>query len=302
MLVETANEVLEHGGDTRALRFYGQEVNLTTAAIARMNLFLHDIEDFVIVRGDTLRDPEFLDARGRLQRFDVVIANPPFSLKNWGARRLGRRPVAPICGVPPASNGDFAWVQHMVASMKPDTGRVGVVMPHGVLFRGGAEGAIRECLIEQDRLEAVIGLPPNLFYSTTHPGLPAHLPRHQGQRNAPGTSCSWTAQRFTKGRNQNTDERRRRRPRSSRRTGPGRTPTATAASRSGSSRSTRSRPTAGTSTSAATSRPPPADQIDLDTALAAYRGSPRSPHGQRDSHVRTGSPPQASPTSGIGDE
>ncbi len=85
MLVEAANEVMEAGGSLRQMRFYGQEVNLTTAAIARMNLFLHDIEDVVIRRGDTLRDPKFLDERGQLQRFDVVIANPPFSLKNWGS-------------------------------------------------------------------------------------------------------------------------------------------------------------------------------------------------------------------------
>ena len=123
MLVEAANEVLEAGGSLRQMRFYGQEVNLTTAAIARMNLFLHDIEDAVIRRGDTLRDPKFLDERGRLQRFDVVITNPPFSLKNWGGEVWATtRGAGPSCGVPPASNGDFAWVQHMLASMTPGPG------------------------------------------------------------------------------------------------------------------------------------------------------------------------------------
>jgi type I restriction enzyme M protein len=169
MLVETINEVRERGGDTRTLRLYGQEVNLTTAAIARMNLFLHDLEDFRIVRGDTLRDPRFLQRSG-LRRFDVVVANPPFSLKNWGADTWAQDPYGrAFCGVPPASTADLAWVQHMVASMKPDSGRVGVVMPHGVLFRAGIERAIRQCLIERDLLESVIGLPPNLFYSTTIP-------------------------------------------------------------------------------------------------------------------------------------
>jgi type I restriction enzyme M protein len=152
------------------MRFYGQEVNLTTSAIARMNLYLHDIEDARIRRGDTLRDPKFLDAAGRLERFDIVIANPPFSLKNWGAEVWARDPWSrAACGVPPASYGDYAWVQHMVASMRPVVGRLGVVMPHGVLFRGAAEGAIRRCLVQQDQLEAVVGLPPNLFYSTSIP-------------------------------------------------------------------------------------------------------------------------------------
>ena len=172
MLVETINEVRDSGGDTRTLRLYGQEINLTTAAIARMNLFLHDLEDFRIVRGDTLRDPRFLTRAG-LRTFDVVVANPPFSLKNWGAETWAVDPYGrALCGVPPAGTADLAWVQHMVASMKPGTGRVGVVMPHGVLHRGGAEKAIRKCLVEDDRLEAVIGLPSNLFFST---GIPACL-------------------------------------------------------------------------------------------------------------------------------
>jgi type I restriction enzyme M protein len=128
MLVETINEIREAGGDSRTLRLYGQEVNLTTAAIARMNLFLHDLEDFRIVRGDTLRDPRFLQRSG-LRKFDVVVANPPFSLKNWGADTWANDPYGrAFCGVPPAATADFAWVQHMVACMKRDTGRVGVVM------------------------------------------------------------------------------------------------------------------------------------------------------------------------------
>jgi type I restriction enzyme M protein len=170
MLVEAANEVIEAGGSLKQMRFYGQEVNLTTAAIARMNLFLHDIEDAKIIRGDTLRQPRFLDDKGRLQRFMVVMANPPFSLKGWGADTWNSDPWSRAeCGVPPAGNADFAWVQHMVASMDPSGGRLGVVMPHGVLFRGSAEGKIRQCLIENDQLETIIGLPANLFYSTSIP-------------------------------------------------------------------------------------------------------------------------------------
>lgn len=168
MLLATINQLRESGKDHRTLRVYGQEINLTTASIARMNLFLHEIEDFDIKRGDTLRAPAFKESSGAVCTFDAVIANPPFSLANWGADRWAADPRAKF-GVPPAKNGDFAFVQHMVSSMNPGTGRVGVVMPHGVLFRGGAEAKIRQGLIEKDLLEAVVGLPPNLFYSTSIP-------------------------------------------------------------------------------------------------------------------------------------
>ena len=114
MLIEAANEVIEAGGSLRQMRFYGQEVQLTTSAIARMNLFVHDIEDVVILRGDTLRDPKFLDERGRLQQFDVVIANPPFSLKNWGHEVWKQDPWGRAsCGLPPPtaaiSRGSSTW-------------------------------------------------------------------------------------------------------------------------------------------------------------------------------------------------
>jgi len=202
MLVETINTVRREGGDTRTLRLYGQEVNLTTSAIARMNLFLHDIEDFKIVRGDTLRSPGLREPDGRISHFSVVLANPPFSLQNWGADTWAADPRS-FCGIPPAKNGDYAWVEHMVASMTPETGRVGVVMPHGVLFRGGKEGAIRECLIKDDRLEAVIGLPPNLFYSTSIPACLLIFRAKKTPERAGHVLFIDGSARFSKGRNQN---------------------------------------------------------------------------------------------------
>jgi type I restriction enzyme M protein len=205
MLVEAANEVIEAGGSVRQMRFYGQEVNLTTSAIARMNLYLHDIEDAQIRRGDTLRDPKFLDAAGRLERFDVVIANPPFSLKNWGADVWARDPWSrAACGVPPASFGDYAWIQHMVASMNPTTGRLGVVMPHGALFRGGTEGLIRRCLVENDQLDAVVGLPRNLFYSTTIPACLLIFRSSKANERRGHVLVLDGSMRFERARNQNT--------------------------------------------------------------------------------------------------
>lgn len=204
MLVETINAVADSGGDTRTLRLYGQEVNLTTSAIGRMNLFFHDLEDFRIVRGDTLRNPKHLTATGDLERFDVVIANPPFSLKNWGEDVWATDPYGrAFCKVPPANSGDYAWVQHMVASMKPGSGRVGVVMPHGVLFRGGAEADIRECLIKNDQLEAVVGLPQNLFYSTSIPACLLIFRAEKPAERRESTLFVDGSARFTSGRNQN---------------------------------------------------------------------------------------------------
>ncbi|MDM8557103.1 class I SAM-dependent DNA methyltransferase [Desulfococcaceae bacterium HSG7] len=166
MLLECVDHLKKNKEDYRTLKLYGQEKNLSSSSIARMNMFLHGIEDFKIVRGDTLRNPAFFEADG-LQTFDCVIANPPFSLKAWGSENWANDPYGRnIAGTPPKGNGDMAWVQHMVKSMN-DTGRMTVVLPHGALFRKGAEGKIRKALLEQDLLEAVIGLGPNIFYGTS---------------------------------------------------------------------------------------------------------------------------------------
>jgi len=166
MLLECINHLKENNQDYRTLKIFGQEKNLTTSTIARMNMFLHGVEDFTVVRDDTLRNPAFFSG-DNLATFDCVIANPPFSLKKWGATQWGKDPYGRnIAGVPPDSNGDLAWVQHMVKSMEYPNGRVGVVLPHGALFRKGKEGKIREQLLKMDIIEAVIGLGPNIFYGT----------------------------------------------------------------------------------------------------------------------------------------
>lgn len=164
MLIEAIHYI---SNDTSTYgKIYGQENNLSTSAIARMNLFLHGGRDFNIAHGDTLRSPRFL-YRGELQTFDCVIANPPFSLKNWGADAFltdiyGRN----MFGCPTDSNGDFAWLQHMIKSMDPKNGRCAVILSQGVLYRGGKEAEMRRKLVESDKLEAIINLASGVFYRT----------------------------------------------------------------------------------------------------------------------------------------
>jgi type I restriction enzyme M protein len=204
MLIEAATEVKQSGGSVRQMRFYGQEVNQTSAAIGRMNLFIHEVEDAQIRREDTLNNPKFVDASGKLDQFDVVVANPPFSLKDWGAERWATDPhKRAIGGVPPKNNGDYAWVQHMITSMKTETGRVGVVMPHGVLFRSGAEASIRKHLIESDLLETVIGLAPNLFYGTTIPAGLMFFRATKEEKRKNHILFIDASKRFSKGKSQN---------------------------------------------------------------------------------------------------
>ena len=170
MLLAAIDHVKRAGGDPRTFfgKVYGQEKNLTTSSVARMNLVLHGIEDSQIAREDTLRDPVFTDGAGGLATFDCVIANPPFSLKEWGREVWENDPWGRAQhGLPPDSYGDYAFVQHMIASMAYGGGsRMAVVLPQGALFRKSAEGKIREALLKEDVIEAVIGLAPNLFYGT----------------------------------------------------------------------------------------------------------------------------------------
>lgn len=203
MLLETIHHVKENGGDPRLLKIKGQEKNLTTEAIARMNLFLHGQEDFEIVRGDTLRDPKFLK-NDRLEAFDCVIANPPFSLKEWGHDYWTSDPYGRASfGLAPKTNGDFAWVQHMFASLN-DEGRMAVVLPHGVLFRSGAEGKIRTKLLKENRIVAVIGVASNLFYGTGIPACILVLRKARPEEHKDHVLIVNAEEIFTKGRAQNT--------------------------------------------------------------------------------------------------
>lgn len=148
-------------------RIFGQENNLSTSAIARMNLFLHGAKDFRIVKGDTLRKPLFIHA-GRIMRFDCVIANPPFSLDKWGSDSFQTDPYGRnIWGCPSDSCADYAWLQHMVCSMKKETGKCAVVLPQGALFHGGKDGGMRKELVKSDIVECVITLAGGVFFSTT---------------------------------------------------------------------------------------------------------------------------------------
>jgi type I restriction enzyme M protein len=207
MLLAAVEHARARGGDPRTFfgKLYGQEKNLTTSATARMNLFLHGLEDFAIERGDTLRNPVFTDAAtGGLATFDVVIANPPFSLEAWGRELWETDPWGrAFAGLPTDKNGDMAWVQHMVASMAPGTGRMAVVLPQGALFRGGVEGQIRQHLLKDDLVEAVIGLAPNLFYGTGLAACVLVLRRHKAPERRDKVLIVDASTLFRRGRAQN---------------------------------------------------------------------------------------------------
>ena len=165
MLISSLAEVKRRGGDTRTLGLYGQELIHITAAIARMNLVLHGVEDFHIAAGNTLSNPAFVE-NDRLQTFDVVLANPPYSIKKWNREAWQNDPWGRnFLGTPPQGRADYAFFQHILKSLDPKTGRCAILFPHGVLFRN-EEAELRRKLVESDLLECVLGLGPNLFYNS----------------------------------------------------------------------------------------------------------------------------------------
>lgn len=174
-LLEAYNYLKNKSGEqiARSLYFYGQELNLGTFAIAKINMFLHGLDSADIRRGDTLANPQFLNNMGSLKTFDICVANPPYSIKDWEFEIFRNDKYGRLEGyeLPPKKNADFAFVLHIIKSMNSN-GRAGIVLPHGVLFRGGAEGRIREELIKNDLIDAIIALPAKLFYGT---GIPAAI-------------------------------------------------------------------------------------------------------------------------------
>lgn len=164
MLISTIAYLKAKGSEWRNVSAYGQEINALTSAIGKMNLFLHGVKDFHIVNDDTLKNPAFVE-NGALMKFDMCLANPPYSISQWDraafeSDKYGRN----FLGVPPQGRADYAFIQHILKSLKPDTGRCAILLPHGVLFRN-EESKMREELVKSDLLECVIGLGPNLFYN-----------------------------------------------------------------------------------------------------------------------------------------
>lgn len=200
LLMKCGARIRERYG-TRKYALFGQESIGSTWSLAKMNLFLHGEDNHKVEWGDTLRNPLLLDSSDTLKHFDVVVANPPFSLEKWGQEnaesdRFGRFRR----GVPPRTKGDYAFILHMVEVMKPATGRMAVVAPHGVLFRGAAEGRIRTKLVDENLLDAVIGLPEKLFFGT---GIPATILVFRKRKHDDKVLFIDASREYADGKNQN---------------------------------------------------------------------------------------------------
>jgi len=206
LLLEAAKVIKEQNAGSSDFALFGQEVNGATWALARMNMFLHGQDSSVIKWCNTLTGPELLDAKGGLQQFDRVVANPPFSLDKWGFEEAeGDKFGRYTRGTPPESRGDYAFISHIVATLKPGSGKAAIILPHGVLFRGGAEERIRKKLLQDGHIDTVIGLPANLFYST---GIPVCILVLKKCKKPDDVLFINAAEHFVKGKRQNqlTDE------------------------------------------------------------------------------------------------
>lgn len=214
LLMKCASKI-RNNHNSKNYALYGQEAIGSTWSLAKMNMFLHGEDNHKIEWGDTIRNPKLLDKNGDLMLFDIVTANPPFSLDKWGHDEAEHDKFSRFRrGVPPKTKGDYAFILHMIETLKPGSsskkgGRMGVVVPHGVLFRGSSEGKIRQQLIDENLLDAVIGLPEKLFYGT---GIPAAIlifrtdrntSRHSHKGGNPGVMFIDASRNFKAGKNQN---------------------------------------------------------------------------------------------------
>ncbi|PXW89118.1 type I restriction enzyme M protein [Nitrosomonas sp. Nm84] len=198
LLIKCGNQLLKKG--TKDFALYGQEITGSTWALAKMNMFLHGMDNARIEWGDTIRSPKLIEDDSTM-KFEVVVANPPFSLDKWGHDNAENDPYKRFYrGLPPRTKGDYAFISHMIETTTKDSGRVGVVVPHGVLFRGSSEGKIRQQLIEENLLDAVIGLPSNLFYGTGIPAAVLVFKRNKSDNNVMFIDAS---REYGDGKNQN---------------------------------------------------------------------------------------------------
>lgn len=200
LLMKIGRKIREKTGSKRYALF-GQEAIGSTWSLAKMNMFLHGEDNHKIEWGDTIRNPKLLDGDGNLRHYDIVVANPPFSLDKWGHDEADQDRFDRFRrGIPPKTKGDYAFILHMIETLKPASGRMGVVVPHGVLFRGSSEGKIRTKLIEENLLDAVIGLPEKLFYGT---GIPAAVLIFKKQKTDGNVLFIDASREFKAGKNQN---------------------------------------------------------------------------------------------------
>jgi type I restriction enzyme M protein len=202
LLMKCGRMVRNNFNGSKKYALLGQESIGSTWALAKMNMFLHGEDNHRIEWGDTIRHPMLLDKEGTgLLHFDIVTANPPFSLDKWGHADAGNDPYGRFRrGIPPKTKGDYAFISHMIETLKPETGRMGVVVPHGVLFRASSEGKIRQQLIEENLLDTVIGLPDKLFFGTGIPAAILIFKKHKTDENVLFIDAS---REFNKGKNQN---------------------------------------------------------------------------------------------------
>ena len=201
LIMKCGRKVQQNHKGSKNYALFGQESIGSTWALAKMNMFLHGEDNHRIEWGDTLRNPKLIDANEQLLHFDVVTANPPFSLDKWGHDGAADDKHSRFRrGIPPKTKGDYAFISHMIETLKPQSGRMAVVVPHGVLFRGSSEGKIRTKLIEENLLDTVIGLPANLFFGT---GIPAAILYFKKKKEDKKVLFIDASREFDSGKNQN---------------------------------------------------------------------------------------------------